>query len=314
MFKGLGVRSLVKRIFLAIAAVVVFVMVFMFACRMAVQSMFSGIAQSRATGLSAVGWDMRSMWNGGPMLQKSSMDFDKSSAGFNGGWISRSAELNLRTANFDDAVAQLKRSVGSHHGVFEDLTTQSESRRGRALTAVISVPSVEFEGALADLRQLGRVEAVSEGGEDIAVKLGSAARRVELVNTNLSRLQKLQGGRKGELRDAVELEKEIAQARESLNEAERQNESLRSTAALARIRVFLAEDYRAPLEANLTAVFLEMRNSAIEGLGDIFSSVSLCLAVLFEYGLPLLFWMLLLFWPTRALWRRLRERAMVSAH
>ena len=311
MFKDLGVRSLVKRILLVIAGLAVFIMVFMFACRMAVQSMFSGIEQSRATGLAAVGWELRSMWNSGPMLQRNSMDFDKSYSA-SSGWISRSAELSLRTANFDDAVARLKRSVASHHGVFEDLATQSQSKQGRALTAMISVPSADFEGALTDINQLGRVEAVSEGGEDIAVKLGSAARRLELVKTNLSRLQKLQGDRKGELRDAVALEKEIAQARESVTEAERQNESLLSTVAQARIRVFLAEDYRAPLEANLASAFLEVRNAAIDGVSGIFSSVSLFVGVLFQYGLPLLFWIVLLFWPTRAAWRHLRQRAATA--
>ena len=315
MFKDLGVRSLVKRILLVIAGLAVFIMVFMFACRMAVQSMFSGIEQSRATGLSAVGWDIGSMWNSGPMLQKSSVDFDKFSTGFDGQWISRNAELSLRTAKFDDSVARLKRSVASRHGVFEDLSTASRFKRGRALTALISVPSADFEGTLTELKQLGRVEAVSEGGEDIAVKVGSAARRLELAKTTLSRLQKLQGERKGQLRDAVALEKEIAQARESVTEAERQNESLFSTAAQARIRIFLAEDYRAPLEANLTRAFLELRNSAIDGVGGIFSSVSLCLAVLFQYGLPVLFWIVLLFWPTRAVWRHLRQRAtLASAH
>ena len=315
MFKDLGVRSLVKRILLVVAGFAIFIMVFMFACRMAVQSMFSGIAQSRATGLSAVGWNIGSMWNNGPMFQKSSVGYDKISGGFGSQWISRNAELSLRTASFDDSVARLKRSVTSHHGVFEDLETQSRSKDGRALSAVISVPSADFERALADLKQLGRVEAVSEGGEDIAVKLGSAARRLELATTNLSRLQKLQGERKGELRDAVALEKEIAQARESVTEAELQNQGLLSTAAQARIRVFLMEDYRAPLEANLTSAFLGLRNSAIDGVGGIFSSVSLCFAVFFQYGLPILFWIALLFRPSRAVWRHLRQRAaMASAH
>ena len=313
MFKHLGVRSLAKRILLVIAGFAVFIMVFMFACRMAVQSMFSGIEQSRATGLSAVSWDIGSMWNSGPMLQKSLVDSDKVSMGFSSQWISRNADLSLRTANFDDSVARLKRNVTSHHGVFEDLATQSQFKRGRALTAVISVPSADFEVTLGDLKQLGRVEAVSEGGEDIAVKLASAARHLELAKTNLSRLQKLQQERKGELRDAVALEKEIAQARETVTETEHQNAVLLSTAAQARIRVFLVEDYRAPLEANLTSIFLEVRNAAIDGVGGIFSSVSLFVGVLFQYGLPLLFWIVLLFWPSRTLWRHLRQRTVASA-
>lgn len=311
MLNDRSVRSLLKRSLLIIAGLAVFTMVFMLACRLALQSMFAGIEESRATGLSAVAWDARSMWNSGPMFQDSSIDADKSPMGFDSQWISRNAELSLRTTNFDNSTAALRRSVALHHGVFEDLQTRSRSKHGRALSALVSVPSADFEGALAGLKHLGRVEAVSEGGEDIAVKLGSASRHLELAKTNLLRLQKLQRERKGELRDAVALEKEIAQASETVTEAEHHNGGLLSTTAQARIRVFLVEDYRAPMEANLTSAVLEVRNAAIDGLSGIFSSISLFLGVLFQYGLPLLFWIVLHFWPSRAVWRHLRRRATV---
>ena len=69
------------------------------------------------------------------------------------------------------------------------------------------------------------------------------------------------------------------------------------------------EDYRAPLQANLEGFFLQLRNSSVEGVGAIFSSAALVLGVLFEFGLPLLFWLALLFFPMRLAWRRLRRGA-----
>src|SRR6266550_644558 len=82
-------------------------------------------------------------------------------------------------------------------------------------------------------------------------------------------------------------------------EAERQHASLASTVARAVIRITLIEDYRAPLQANLAEEFLQLQNSLVEGVGAIFFSVSLFLGVLFEFGLPLLFWAALLFVPGR---------------
>ena len=67
------------------------------------------------------------------------------------------------------------------------------------------------------------------------------------------------------------------------------------------------EDYRAPLDANLAGSTLAVRNSFVEGVSAIFSSLALVLGVLFEFGLPLLFWSLILFWPLRLVWRRFRH-------
>jgi len=173
------------------------------------------------------------------------------------------------------------------------------------------VPSSHFESALTNLKAIGRVEVIAESGEDSAVRIASASRHLAAVESNLSRLQKLRRDRKGGLLDAIALEKEVAQANEAVIEAERQNQALVSTVAQAHIRFILAEDYRAPLQANLEGLSLELRNSFVEGVGSIFSSAALVLGVFFEFGLPILFWGVLLFIPVRFAWRRFRRPSTV---
>ncbi|HYA63101.1 MAG TPA: DUF4349 domain-containing protein [Candidatus Sulfotelmatobacter sp.] len=274
-------------------------LLFVVAVRITVRELFDGIASSRTPGLSGVaGWDMRSFWSSGwslPMLQKGAATEQ---------WIARSADLSTRTASFDHSATALHQIVAKHHGYFEDLRTESHSGYGRTLVAVLAVPSEEFDATLSELRILGRVESSSQAGEDSAVQLAAAARRLTASQINLSRLQKLQRERQGELRDAVALEKDIAQANEAVAEAERQHESLLSTVALAHIRVTLLEDYRAPLQLSLSGALLQVRNSLVVGIGAIFSTIAFVLSVLLGYGLPLLFWLALLFLPLRAVWRR----------
>jgi hypothetical protein len=286
-------RSFAKRLVIAVVALAAFITASMISARIAVESIFKGIASSKSTGLSAfVPWDAR------PMLQKGVAS---------GSWIARSAELRSRTSDFDHSVATLHQLVSIHQGYLEDLQTESRSGLGRALSANVSVPSSDFDGALSDLKTLGRIEAISESGEDSAVKLATAARRLTLAQTNLSRLQKLQHERKGDLRDAVALEKDIAQANEAVVEAERQHTGLVTTVARAVISIAMVEDYRAPLQANLAEEYLQIRNSFVEGIGSVFSSIALFVGALFEFGLPLLFWLALLFFPIRLVWRRFRH-------
>jgi hypothetical protein len=301
--------SWLKRIFLVLVALVAFVILCAITARITINEMFSGGGMESSRRPAATSWDLRSNWaTYTPMLQKST--------GLERAWetpVARSADVLAQGDGFEQSVAQLRATVAAHQGFFEDSRTQSQSGAGRALAATLAVPAKEFDGTLADLKQVGRVEAVSEAGEDAAVKLATAERHVGAARTNLARLQRLQRERRGELRDAVALEKDIAQANEGLAEAERQHEVLASTVAQAHIRFTLIEDYRAPLEANLAGNFLALRNSAVEGIGAIFSSVAVILGVVFEYGLPLLFWAAILFLPGRYAWRRMRRGAGLIA-
>jgi hypothetical protein len=92
-------------------------------------------------------------------------------------WIARSAGLRARSSAFDRSLVTLHQVVSTHHGYLEDLRTESRSGYGRALAATVSVPSSEFDATLADLKTLGRVEGISEAGEDFAVKLANCGTR-----------------------------------------------------------------------------------------------------------------------------------------
>ena len=293
-----------KRVLRVAAGLIGFVLLFMVAIRVTVTEMFRGIEQSHATGLSAI-----ASWEPPPMLQKSAMPGNEAVSGLQ---ISRSADLRMRSYAFDNSVATLKQIVTTHHGYLEDLRTESRSGHGRALAALVTVPSNEFDPTVSGLKTLGRIEALSEAGEDSAVKLATAERHLASVQTTLARLQKLQRAQKGQLRDALEVEKEIAQADSAVREAARQHENLLSTIAQAHIQFTLLEDFRAPFEAHFTEASLRVRNSFIDGVGGILQSVALVVGVILEYGLPLLFWGAILAWPGLQLWRRICPRPTAS--
>jgi hypothetical protein len=293
-------RSLAKRIALVVGGFIVFTLLFAVACRIAVEQLFRGIESSRSTGLSS-GWDTRAMWgdvgsSGGYQLGS-------------GRWISRNADLRLQTDAFERGRTSVNQIAAAHHGFLEHLATESRTGRGRVLSATVSVPATEFDVALADLKKLGRVEAMAEGGEDSAVKLENAARNVEATKITLERLQNLQRDRKGQLHDALEVEKEIAQTDSAVREAIRQRDNLLSTVAQAHIQLTLLEDFRAPLEARFGGAWLGIRNSIIEGVSTTLSSLTTMFGMAFEYGLPIAFWCLILFWPGKAAWRHLRARS-----
>jgi len=292
-------RSLAKRITLVVGGFIAFTLLFAVACRIAVEQLFRGIESSRATGLASV-WNTRAMWgdvgsSGGYQLES-------------GHLISRNADLLLQTDAFDRGRTSVNQIAAAHHGFLEHLATKGRTGRGRVLSATVSVPATQFDVALADLKKLGTVEAMAEGGEDSAVKLENAARNVEATKITLERLQNLQRDRKGQLHDALEVEKEIAQTDSAVREAIRQRDNLLSTLAQAHIQLTLLEDFRAPLVAGFGGAWLGIRNPIIEGVSTTLSSLTTMFGMAFAYGLPIAFWGFILFWPGKAAWRHLRAR------
>src|SRR5262249_49196238 len=147
-------RSLTKRILLVVAGLLAFTLVWVVAVRLAVENIFRGIETQKATGLAAIG----------PFSTYSAASDLTTTWGSI--WISKSAALQMHAINFDQFVEELHRIAAAHHGYLEDLRTESRFGSGRTLSASVSVPSSDFDGTLDDLKALGRIEAISEAGED----------------------------------------------------------------------------------------------------------------------------------------------------
>jgi hypothetical protein len=192
---------------------------------------------------------------------------------------------------------------------------KARQARGACSRSLWHSPSSEFDPALADLKKIGHIVAIAEAGEDSAVKLASQARHLASAQTKLARLQKLRHERTDKLPDVLELEKEISAANEAVVEESRRQDELQSTVAQAHVQFSLLEDYRARLQPGLDGEFLQLRNSVIDGISGILSSVGTVTAVLLEYGVPLIFWLALLYLPSRFAWRRFQRfrSAPVSA-
>ncbi|HTQ84675.1 MAG TPA: DUF4349 domain-containing protein, partial [Candidatus Solibacter sp.] len=277
--------SLWKRVLAGAGMVLVVVLVCQFASRLAVLEMFRGIAAQRATALDRfpiAPFDEGTAWKG----------------------VSRSAKLASRTTEFGRGASRLQKIVAAHHGEFEDLRTENRSGQGRALSAAFNVPAAEFQATLDEVKSLGRIENISEASEDASVKAARLERQVSAARRNLERLQSIRREHKAGVQDALALEKEIAKGGQELSQVEGEQQGMLSTVYRAAIRVLLIEEYRATMDVDLQGALLGIRNSLVEGVGAVVSSLALFLGTVFSYGLPIAFWTALLYLPARAGWKK----------
>ena len=289
MAEARAVRSLFKRFLIGVASLVGVVLVCVFSAQLSVNQMFRGIAASRSSGLAG--------WNIFPSF-RSAGDSENPA-------ISRSAEVHSRTTDFDSSVTRLYHLVETHHGYFEDLRTENRSGEGRALAASFAVPAAELDATIEDVKSLGRVLQISVASEDSTVKASRAKREVDATKNNLERLQSLRKDRSG-IQDALALQKEIAKATQELAQAENEQQNLLSTVSRAAVKLALIEEHKASLNTDLPGAYLQLRNSLVQGVEGIITTLTGFLAAVLEYGLPVGFWGLLLLYPVRFAWYKFR--------
>jgi Domain of unknown function (DUF4349) len=299
-----------KRIAYVIGALIVVLGIYVFGFRSGETESERAMRVRRESGLSGPDWELNSMWAEGLSANRLWPSVTKESReGVIGGSSEiRHADLRMHSAQFDRSVADMHRIVSNEGGYFESIHTENRTGTGRALFALLSVPSGHFESAMTELGALGRVETVFQSSDDSAVELATSARAITDAQTRLSRLEKLQRERAGKLNEAMDLEKEIAAANQELSQARQRQESLISVIAQARVGLLLMEDYRAPFTVSWSTSALEIRNAAAAGLAAVFSSLEATLSLILSVVLPVAFWLTLLFFPARFAYHRYFRR------
>ncbi|HKV95824.1 MAG TPA: DUF4349 domain-containing protein, partial [Candidatus Angelobacter sp.] len=84
--------------------------------------------------------------------------------------IARTAGLTLVAKDFDKTRTSVEEILKRHNGYIGELNVSAPSDAGRTLTATLRIPASQLEGSLAELKQLGRVENESQGGEEVTAQ------------------------------------------------------------------------------------------------------------------------------------------------
>jgi anti-sigma factor RsiW len=219
--------------------------------------------------------------------------------------IARTAALTLVTNDFEKTRDALEGVVRRHRGYSAQLTVGSESGSAHTLSASFRVPADQLDATLAEIKHLARVEKEAQGGEevtdqyvDLTARL-SNARRTE--QTLLDVLEK----RTGKLSDVLAVEQELARVREEIERMQAELKNLQNRVTFATLQVELREEYKAELEIP-PSVGRRLWNSLADGFRTTADSVVGVAMFLLNVGPVLLLWVLVLFWPVRYAWRRVR--------
>jgi hypothetical protein len=223
--------------------------------------------------------------------------------------IVRTAMLTIVTKEFDNGRAAVELTVRRLQGYMEQLRLNAPSGAGRVLTATLRVPADRMDPALVELRKLGRVEQESQTGEEVTRQYVDLVARLGNARNTEQRLIEVLRQRTGRVADILAVEQEIVRVRGEIERMEAQRKGLETQVSFATVQLHLQEEHTAALEVAPPSTGNRLWNDLVAGYHTLAESALGLLAFLLRYGPTLLFWLVILFWPARRVWRHLRAAA-----
>jgi hypothetical protein len=158
-----------------------------------------------------------------------------------GTMIVRHGEASIQVEKVEAAVTRIRQTAGQFGGFVGNTSLLTGKEEQKAATLELRIPSAQFDGVVAALNQLGKVETVTVSAEDVSeeyVDLGARlanARRVE------ARLVEMLANRTGKLSDVLTVEQELARVRQEAERYEARIRWLEHRASLSSLSVSLHE-------------------------------------------------------------------------
>jgi len=220
--------------------------------------------------------------------------------------IVRTAQLTVTAANLDGARSEMDKILNQFGGHLAELTVNSAPGAARNLTASLRIPSSQLDAALAALRKLGHVDSETQSGEEVTQRYVDIDARLNNSRRTEERLQAILKTQTGKLSDVLAVEEQLDKVRGEIERTEAEQKQLNNQIALATVGLTVNEQYKQPLLGNDSSIPIQIRNAAVNGFRTAAHDVISAALWLLEAGPSLVLIALVLFFPARLLWRRVR--------
>lgn len=216
----------------------------------------------------------------------------------------RKAELNLEVKNCEEASKKITDLVNSFSGIIIELEVQkypNESKRGRV---VLKVQPKDFNAVIFSLKKLGKVDLERITGEDVTEEYVDLEARLKNFQVVKARLHKILEERAREVKDILEVERELTRVGEQIERIEGRMKYLDRQVELATVTVNYYESRAiSPEPLNIIKRFKETLRTAIEAFINVFNGVIVVIAAL----LPIIIWSVVIIFITLAIKKLFRK-------
>ena len=221
--------------------------------------------------------------------------------------IAYEASLSLEVKDIEAAKAKVVKVVEEDGGYIGEASSGESPGQARFADYTLRVPAENLSAVMDALRALGRVKQESLTSEEVTAQVVDLEARLRNARATEERLIAVLKEKTGKVRDILEVEREIAGTRESIERMEARREYLLQRVTLSTLTVTLVEEFKAQLQPAPAGTATRLRNAFVEGYEN-FAGTLLGLFFFFaRHGLNLFFWSGLL-WLSVRLARRAFQR------
>jgi Domain of unknown function (DUF4349)/Putative zinc-finger len=227
--------------------------------------------------------------------------------------IARTAKLSIIATDFDAVRPALDRMLRDVGGFIGRIDISGSRGTPRALSASLRVPAPRLETALASLKKIGRVTGEAEAGDDVTEQVRDLDVRLANAKATEKRLVDVLEHRTGKVSDILEAEREIGRVRGEIEQMDAERKAFDRRVSYATVSLTVEEERKAELDLGALPPSARLRNALVDGIGGAFDSGFDAVLFVLASGPSLLLWALILAWPARLLWRRLRGAGLEVA-
>jgi hypothetical protein len=218
----------------------------------------------------------------------------------------RSATLAIVTKQLENARALLEDICHRREGHIARLSLANEGSGPHTIIATLRVPAEQMEGAMVELRHLGRVAQESQSRDEIAQQYSDLVARLNNARNTERSLSDVQRQRTGKVEEVLEVQKEVARARDEIGRLEAQRQALDSQMTVASIDVYVREEQNKAAEPPQASPGSRLWSAIGDGCQEAIEQVVGTLAFLFRCLPSIVLWTAVLLWPLKFAWHRWR--------
>lgn len=217
---------------------------------------------------------------------------------YNAPLIAHAAELAVATKEFAKSRTTLEDILDRHHSYAAKLRMVGQPS-GSVLTATLRVPSSEFTEVVGDLKTLGNVEREEQTADEVTQRHADLEARLKNAQNTLARLKGMldQGWKAG---DPAVIQRQLAAVSGEITRLESERTAAAREITFAQVLFSLREEIVPPAESFSS----QFRAAAMAGLGDVLGSLAAILLFVVSRGPAILLWVVLLYFPSRWMWRK----------
>lgn len=156
----------------------------------------------------------------------------------------RDAELRVLVENYDHTRRLLDQKLAAAQGYVETATVQHQDGSVSNAELVLRVPADKLDGLLADIGRLGSIQQENLQTRDISEEYYDAQARLTNTRKLEARLLELVSSKTEQLKDLLELERELSRVREQIETIEGRLRLYDSQVALSKVKLTVTTNQR----------------------------------------------------------------------